>query len=289
MTLAKSILDICSPQIIAKQVNQALQEDSAGMVDYTAQLVEQKQVTATIITRENTVLCGSQWAEQAFLACDSSAQVVWHYQDGDKVAKDSVICDIKGLSRALLTAERTALNFLQCLSATATLVATYVTKLEGYSTKIMDTRKTIPGLRLAQKYAVRVGGGYNQRYGLYDGVLIKENHIASAGGIDKVLAAAKQLTPHNITIQIEVETFAQLQQALAHGARLVLLDNMSLMQIQQCVDYTKQFDSTIELEASGNITLDNILDYAKTGVDRISLGALTKNIRAIDLSMRIKL
>jgi nicotinate-nucleotide pyrophosphorylase (carboxylating) len=287
MTNVTNTNNICSLQVIKQQVTLALLEDTGVGVDYTGELIEPKVVSATIITRQDMVLCGEAWVNEAFLSCDPQSQITWYYTDGDRVKQGSVLCQITGLSRSLLTAERTALNFLQCLSATATVVASYVARLNGYATKLMDTRKTIPGLRLAQKYAVTVGGGYNQRYGLYDGVLIKENHIASSGGIKEVLTKAHQLLPSNIPIQIEVESFGQLELAINCGAKLILLDNMSLQQIKQCVDYAASVDSGIELEASGNINLNNVLDYAKTGVQRISIGALTKNILAIDLSMRI--
>lgn len=277
--------NICPQHIIINQVSNALIEDALTFPDYTALLVNDKTVTATIITREEMVLCGIQWANSAFLSCDNNALISWNYKDGDKIKANSILCEITCNSRSILTAERTALNFLQLLSATATITSQYVEKISGYNTKIMDTRKTIPGLRLAQKYAVVTGGGFNQRFGLYDGVLIKENHIASCGSINNALKNAFGTTPPHIPIQIEVENFEQLVEAIKNNATLILLDNMSIADIQKCVKYVSE---KAELEASGNINLENVVEYAQTGVHRISIGSLTKNIKAIDLSMRIQ-
>lgn len=275
---------ICPQHIINFQVANALYEDALTFPDYTANLVENKIVSATITAKENLVLCGCEWVNQAFLTQDQNATIIWNYKDGDIIDSGSVICQIVANAMSILTAERTALNFLQTLSGTATTVMQYVKRTSSTKVKIMDTRKTIPGLRLAQKYAVSVAGGVNQRTGLYDGVLIKENHIASCGGIKEVLAQAFAKTPQHIPIQIEVENTTQLKEALDNGAKLILLDNMTPTQIKECVILT---NNMAELEASGNINLDNILEYAQTGVDRISIGGLTKNVTAIDLSLRI--
>lgn len=277
--------NICPKYIVARQVAEALLEDLSSSPDFTANLIpERNTVNASIKTKQDMVVCGISWVEQAFILCDEHVRISWKVKDGDVIKAGTVLCEIMGCARSMLTAERTALNFLQTLSATATTVATYVKKVKGTSVKIMDTRKTIPGLRLAQKYAVTVGGGYNQRTGLYDGVLIKENHIAACGGVDKAITKAFMITPKHIPIQIEVETFFQFKQALHYGAKLILLDNMSLEKITRCVEYN---NGAAELEVSGNVTLENVLEYAKTGVNRISIGGITKNIQAIDLSMRV--
>jgi nicotinate-nucleotide pyrophosphorylase (carboxylating) len=271
--------------IIVRQVAESLSEDLSIFPDWTAKLIQTNHsVSAKIKTNQDMVVCGIAWAEQAFRMCDKEAHFTWYVADGDKVGASTALGEIIGNARALLTAERTALNFLQTLSATATQVSQYVELVKDTQVKIMDTRKTIPGLRLAQKYAVTVGGGYNQRVGLYDGVLIKENHIMACGGIKQALAMAGTTIPNHIPIQIEVETFTELVQAVENGAKLILLDNMPLELIRQCVEYT---NGRAELEASGNVNLANVRDYALCGVNRISIGALTKNIQAIDLSMRL--
>ncbi|MCC2645537.1 MAG: nadC, partial [Burkholderiales bacterium] len=208
--------------MIVKQVAEALSEDLALSPDYTSLLIpERNMVNGSIRTKQNLVVCGTSWVDEAFTLCDDKANITWRVKDGDIVKSGSVLCEIVGNARGLLTAERTALNFLQTLSATSTTTRSYVEKVKATGVKIMDTRKTIPGLRLAQKYAVTVGGGYNQRAGLYDGVLIKENHIAACGGVDKALGIALRITPKDIPIQIEVETFSQFKQALYHGAKLI--------------------------------------------------------------------
>ena len=274
-----------SSHIISWQVADALVEDLSSFTDYTANLIpESNSLNAVIKTKQDMIVCGTNWVDSAFSLCNKDIRVSWKVKDGDSVKAGTVLCDINGNARGILTAERTALNFFQTLSATATSTSVYVKQVKGTKVKIMDTRKTIPLLRLAQKYAVTVGGGYNQRIGLYDGVLIKENHIIACGGIDKALEKAFSVTPASIPIQIEVETFSQFKQALAHGARLILLDNMSLEEIASCVEHNK---GVAELEASGNITLENILEYAKTGVDGISVGGLTKYIQAIDMSLTV--
>lgn len=270
---------------IFDQVMNALEEDLNKSADLTGNLIRaSRTVIAGIRTNEEMVLCGKEFLNTAFLACDKNAKILWHFKDGDVIKPRNVLCTVEGNARGVLTAERTALNFVQTLSGTATMVREFVDRVKSTKVKIMDTRKTIPGLRLAQKYAVVVGGGYNQRVGLYDGVLIKENHIMACGSVRNALNDAFEMTPEGIPIQIEIENCDQFVEALDAKAKLVLLDNMSIAEIEKCVQYNK---GRAELEVSGNITLDNVLDYAETGVDRISLGCITKNIRAIDLSMRV--
>lgn len=255
--------------------------------DLTAQLIpEGRQAQATVITREDAVLCGTLWFEECFLTLDPDCRIEWKLREGERAEADQTLCEIHGNARALLSAERPALNFLQTLSAVATKTRCYVDAATGHKAKIMDTRKTLPGLRHAQKYAVTVGGGHNQRTGLFDGVLIKENHIAAAGGIGKVMELAFQVTPPHIPIQIEVENPDELDEALLAGARLILLDNFTVADMQLAVEHAA---GRAELEASGGITLENIPLIAATGVDRISIGALTKDVKAIDLSMRLSL
>lgn len=271
---------------IRTNVIAALTEDGYDN-DLTAQLIpEHMQAHATVITREAAVLCGTLWFEECFLTLDPDCKIGWKAQEGANVEANQVLCEIHGNARAMLTAERPALNFLQTLSAVAALTRRYVEAASSTQTRIMDTRKTLPGLRLAQKHAVRVGGGHNQRIGLFDGVLIKENHIAAAGGVGKVLEHAFQIIPPGVPIQIEVETLAQLDEALNAGARLVLLDNFSMADMRLAVNHAAK---RAELEASGGITLENVHLVAETGIDRISIGALTKDVKAIDLSMRIAL
>lgn len=273
-------------QHIHANVRAALDED-IGNGDLTAQLItERTQARATVITREAAVICGTLWFEDCFLTLDPDCKVNWKVQEGQLVEANQTLCEIHGDARAMLSAERPALNFLQTLSAVATQTRHYVEATKGLPAKIMDTRKTLPGLRMAQKYAVKVGGGHNQRVGLFDGVLIKENHIAAAGGIGEVMELAFQTTPPHVPIQIEVETLAELDEALLAGARLILLDNFSLADMHLAVTHAAK---RAELEASGGITLENVRRVAETGVDRISIGALTKDIRAVDLSMRVEL
>jgi nicotinate-nucleotide pyrophosphorylase (carboxylating) len=271
---------------IARNIETALAED-IGTGDLTAGLIAAEKIaTATVISREAAVLCGTAWFEACFRRLDPQVQIQWLAQDGDSVAPDQTLCRIEGQARALLSAERPALNFLQTLSATATATRRYVDAIQGSGAVIMDTRKTLPGLRLAQKYAVKVGGGENQRTGLFDGILIKENHILAAGGIAAVLAQAHQAAPPGVSVQIEVENLDELEQALSAGARLILLDNFSLADMRQAVVTTAR---RALLEASGGITLECVRAIAETGVDRISIGSLTKDIQAVDLSMRIVL
>ena len=272
-------------QIRADVLN-ALAED-IGTGDLTAQLIdEHTQAHATVITREDMVLCGTLWLEECFLTLDPDCKIEWKFKEGDDVEAKQTLCEIHGDARALLSAERPALNFLQTLSAVATQTRRYVNEVSGTQAKVLDTRKTLPGMRIAQKHAVKVGGGHNQRIGLFDGVLIKENHIAAVGGIGKVMEHAFQITPPNVPIQVEVESLAELDEALLAGARLILLDNFSLADMRTAVTHAAK---RAELEASGGITLKNIRLVAETGVDRISIGALTKDVKAIDLSMRISL
>ena len=261
---------------------QALAED-VGSGDVTAGLIPAgARGHARIVSRQDAVLCGSQWVAEVFAQLSDDVQIDWRVQESGLLARGTVICELDGPARSLLTGERTALNFLQTLSAVATVTRRYVDAVSGTRAAILDTRKTLPGLRTALKYAVRAGGGSNHRMGLYDGVLIKENHIAAAGGIAPVLAQARAVAGQ-VPIEIEVETLEQLEEAIAHGARLILLDNFDLAGLSECV---RRCAGRAELEASGGITLDNVRAVAQTGVDRISIGSLTKDIRAIDFSMR---
>ena len=269
--------------IVRSNVITALAED-LGNGDLTAQLVPEKTSGhATVITRQHAVLCGKAWFDACFKILDPNCTITWYVRDGSKVAPNEKICEIRGNARALLTAERAALNFLQTLSATATLTHHYVEAVTGLPAKIMDTRKTIPCLRTAQKYAVKIGGGHNQRMGLFDGILIKENHIAAAGGIREVLKQAFSLAHEDATVQIEVETMDELSEALDAGAKLILLDNFDLEGMRDAVQFTAR---RAELEASGGVNIKSVRAIAETGVDRISIGTLTKDINAIDLSMR---
>ncbi len=277
-------------QAIREQVSNALIEDLGGELnaanDITANLIDESvNAKATIITREPCVVCGIAWANQAFALIDESVSLTWHVKDGDKVDANTVLVSLEGAARAILTAERTALNFLQTLSATATVTAFYAKFLDGSNTKILDTRKTLPGLRHAQKYAVRCGGGQNHRVGLFDAFLIKENHIFSCGNIEKAVSRAKTMMPGK-PVEVEVESLTELEQALGAGADIVMLDNFSNEQIQQAVALNK---GQCKLEVSGNITDERLASLAKLGVDYISSGALTKHVQAIDLSLRIDL
>ena len=261
----------------------ALMED-IGSGDVTAKLVpDEARVHAQVIVREQAVLCGAPWFEGVMIAIDGDTEINWMYAEGDLMSAGSVVCTIEGSPRSLLTAERTALNFMQMLSGVATATRRYVDVVAGTNAAILDTRKTMPGLRQAQKYAVRVGGGQNQRMALYDGILIKENHIAAAGGVTAALHAAVALDA-GVPIQVEVETIAQLLEALDAGAKSVLLDNFELPKLREAVDLNA---GRALLEASGGISMDTVRNIAETGVDRISVGSLTKDVRATDYSMRI--
>ncbi len=269
---------------IRRSVADALAED-VGDGDLTAQLIPAAiQGEAYVVSREQAVLCGTAWFEECFRQVAPDICITWHAVDGDSVEPNQWLCTITGNARAMLTAERCALNFLQTLSATATRTKRYADAVQGTHAEVMDTRKTLPGLRLAQKYAVTIGGGFNQRVGLYDGILIKENHIAAAGGIGAALAAAAALNA-GVTVQIEVESLEELQTALDAGAKLVLLDNFTIEQLREAV---RLCAGRARLEASGGISLDTIRAVAETGVDRISVGSLTKDIDAVDFSMRFK-
>jgi len=267
---------------IEQDVRHALDED-IGNGDISAQLIPEDSIwKASVYSRDDAILCGRNWFDAVFLHLDARTDIRWYAADGDTIAPHQVVCTLKGPARCLLSGERAALNFLQTLSGTATLAHQYAKKLEGLDTRILDTRKTIPGLRRAQKYAVRCGGCHNHRLGLYDAFLIKENHIAAAGSIKAAVDAAKKLKPE-LMIEVEAENLEELQQALEAGANRVLLDNFSPELINQAVALNSD---RAELEASGNITLDNIRTYAETGVDYISIGSLTKHLTAVDLSMR---
>ncbi|MFA6903943.1 MAG: carboxylating nicotinate-nucleotide diphosphorylase [Gallionellaceae bacterium] len=256
-------------------------------LDYTALLIpKDKTGTATVITRQDAVLCGSPWFDACFKLLDPDCHITWHASEGDAIKAGQTLCEIQGKARAMLTAERSALNFLQTLSATATATRKYADLIAGTHAKIFDTRKTLPGLRIAQKYAVKTGGGENQRLALFDGVLIKENHIMAAGGIREAMTEARKVTPSSLGIQIEVESLAELREALEADAKLILLDNFSLDMMREAV---KLSAGRAELEASGGVNLETVRAIAETGVDRISIGALTKDIQAVDLSMRFKM
>lgn len=274
---------------IGPSVSNALAED-LGSGDLTASLVEPGDIVgATIIARESTVLCGEAWVDEVFAQLDDSVIVDWYIGDRQTAETDDVVCKLVGPARSLLTGERTALNFLQTLSSTATKTAQYTKAIEGLKTRILDTRKTIPGLRLAQKYAVTCGGGMNHRTGLFDAILIKENHIKSAGSITAALKSAQALNV-DVLIEVEVESHEELLEALDAGAARVLLDNFSIADLQQAVKTNESYGYTAaELEASGNITLDSIREVAETGVDFISTGAITKSIEAIDFSMLFRI
>ncbi|WP_186212379.1 carboxylating nicotinate-nucleotide diphosphorylase [Burkholderia gladioli] len=268
---------------IARNVADAIAED-VGSGDQTGRLVPDGPARlARIIVREDAVLCGVPWFEAVMRSVDPAIEVNWSYREGDLMRADTTVCELRGPARLLLTAERNGLNFLQLLSGVASATRRYVALIDGHRARILDTRKTLPGLRLAQKYAVRVGGGANQRLALYDGILIKENHIAAAGGVGEALDAAFALEA-GVPVQVEVETLAQLDTALAHGAKSVLLDNFSFEMMREAVSVT---GGRAVLEVSGGVNAETVRDIASTGVDRISIGALTKDVRATDFSMRI--
>jgi len=274
---------------IERNVAAALAEDiDSG--DLTAQLVPAGGIArATVISRENAILCGTAWFERCFKRIDPEIKLLWKAADGERVSPDQLLCQLEGPARALLTGERSALNFLQLLSGVATKARQYADTVAGTRAQVVDTRKTIPGLRLAQKYAVKCGGGGNHRLGLYDGILIKENHILAAGGISAALAAAQAIADgaggRCQFVQVEVETLDELREALSAGAKMVLLDNMTLAHMRGAVEIAA---GRAILEASGNVNLDTVRGIAETGVDRISIGGLTKDVRALDLSMRFQ-
>jgi nicotinate-nucleotide pyrophosphorylase (carboxylating) len=269
-------------EFIQSQVKLALLED-IGQQDLTADLIpETTQATARLICRENGVLCGSDWFSAVFAQLDPAIEIDWHKHDSDPLVANDVICEMTGSARHILSGERTAMNFMQTLSATASLTSRYAEQLQHLSVDLLDTRKTLPGFRMAQKYAVRCGGGVNHRFGLFDAILIKENHIQAAGSIGAAVSQARKLHS-GVSVEVEVESLDELEQALHASADIILLDNFSLTELQQAVTLTK---GQAKLEASGGITLQNIRVIAETGVDRISVGALTKDIQALDLSLR---
>lgn len=274
-------------QDIPASVQLALREDLGGIVDanqdITALLLpDNETVSARIITREAGIFCGTRWLEEVFSQLGNTTTIVWHVADGDAITPNQTLCDITGPAKQLLTGERTALNFLQTLSGVATAVSRYVAVLQGTRTRLLDTRKTLPGLRTALKYAVSCGGGDNHRLGLSDAFLIKENHIIAAGSIKNAVEKAQSLRS-DVPVEVEVESLDELQQALEAGADIIMLDNFSLDNIREAVNTTQ---GRALLEISGNVTLDTLRGYAETGVDYISVGALTKHVQALDLSMR---
>ncbi|OCW98459.1 nicotinate-nucleotide diphosphorylase (carboxylating) [Alishewanella sp. HH-ZS] len=270
---------------VAAALAEDLGQQNAELGDITASLIPaSQQAVATIITREDCVLCGSGFVNEVFLQLGNQVSIQWHATDGDRLSANSVICTLQGPARALLTGERTALNFLQLLSGTATTTAHYVRYLEGSNTRLLDTRKTLPGLRFAQKYAVSCGGGLNHRFGLFDAFLIKENHIAAAGSISQAVQQARQNFPGK-PVEVEVENLDELKQALTAGADIIMLDNFATPEIRQAVLLNQ---GRAKLEVSGNITSERLSELAATGVDFISSGALTKHVQAIDLSMRLQ-
>ena len=270
---------------IATDIERALAED-LGEGDATAGLLPaDASARAALTCRDSAVIAGTAWFDACFRRLDPAVQIDWRIHDGERVAPGTVICHLSGHARSLVTAERSALNFLQLLSATATATADYVAAVAGTAVRVLDTRKTIPGLRQAQKYAVRCGGGHNQRMGLYDAVLIKENHIIAAGSITAAVQAARQLHPH-LPLEVEVENLDELEQALQAGVDRIMLDNFELAQMVEAVRHTA---GRVPLEVSGNVDLTTISEFARTGVDFISVGALTKHVQAIDLSLRLRL
>ncbi|EHR40644.1 carboxylating nicotinate-nucleotide diphosphorylase [Alishewanella jeotgali] len=270
---------------VAAALAEDLGQQNAELGDITASLIPaSQQAVATIITREDCVLCGSGFVNEVFLQLGNQVSIQWHATDGDRLSANSVICTLQGPARALLTGERTALNFLQLLSGTATTTAHYVRYLEGSNTRLLDTRKTLPGLRFAQKYAVSCGGGLNHRFGLFDAFLIKENHIAAAGSIIQAVQQARHNFPGK-PVEVEVENLDELKQALTAGADIIMLDNFATPEIRQAVLLNQ---GRAKLEVSGNITSERLSELAATGVDFISSGALTKHVQAIDLSMRLQ-
>ncbi len=271
--------------IIQSQVSQALAED-IGSGDLTAELIPQdNQATAHLICREPAVLCGCDWFNEVFSQLDDSITIQWYANDGDSISNEQRICTISGHARHILTGERSAMNFLQTLSGTATSTQQYVRQLGSTSVKLLDTRKTIPGLREAQKYAVKCGGAYNHRHGLFDGVLIKENHIMAAGSITHAVANARKTIPHTLKIEVEVETLEEVTEALNAGADILLLDNMDNTQLEQAIELNH---GRALLEVSGNITMERLKELSRLAIDFISTGAITKHIKAVDFSLRFE-
>ncbi len=275
------------PRDLASQVEAALREDLGGG-DVTAALVPAAQrVRGSVISREPAILAGRPWAEATFRHLDPHVQLSWHASDGEPIATNQVVFDIAGSARPVLSGERTALNFLQLLSATATVTQRFVQAVAGTGCTILDTRKTLPGLRSAQKYAVRCGGGHNHRMGLYDQILIKENHIAAAGSLGGAIRAARSHSP-GLSVEVEVESLAELGEALGAGPDIVMLDDFTLADLRAAVALNRQRGRPVKLEASGSVSLETVRAVAETGVDCISIGALTKHVRAVDLSMRLE-
>jgi nicotinate-nucleotide pyrophosphorylase (carboxylating) len=275
------------PSDLSQQVTAALRED-VGAGDVTALLVPAtQQVRGRVITREGAILCGQPWADETFRQLDPNVRVTWRAGDGDRVCPEQILFEVAGLARPVLTAERTALNFLQLLSATATVARRFVDAIAGTGCTILDTRKTLPGLRTAQKYAVRCGGAQNHRIGLFDQVLIKENHIAAAGSLSAALAAGRRAAGER-KVEVEVESLAQFEEALAAGPDIIMLDEFSLPDIKSAVQLNRSRAGRVKLEASGSVTLETVRAVAETGVDYISIGGLTKHVRAVDLSMRLE-
>ncbi|PSW09684.1 nicotinate-nucleotide diphosphorylase [Photobacterium rosenbergii] len=277
------------PLEITRAVADTLREDLGGEIDasldVTAGLIPaDSQGVATIITREHGIFCGQMWAEEVFRQLGGEVSIEWHVEDGDKVEPNQTLCTLRGPSRILLTGERNAMNFIQTLSGCATTVAEYAKQLEGTDCRLLDTRKTIPGLRSALKYAVTCGGGYNHRIGVFDAYLIKENHIIACGGIEQAISTAKQLNPGK-PVEVETESLEELQQAIDAGADIIMLDNFTTDMMREAVKINA---GRAALENSGNVTLETIREFAQTGVDYISVGALTKHLKAMDLSMRFK-
>ena len=270
-------------QTIKSDVERALAED-IGDGDLTSNLIPKgTQINAQVFARTSCTICGIDWFNEVFSQIDKSLKVTWFAKDGDQINKNTVICELSGSARSLFTGERTALNFLQTLSSIASKTRAFVDSIKDTNAKILDTRKTIPGLRIASKYAVKMGGGTNHRIGLFDAILIKENHIAACGGISKALSTLKGQRGDSIPVQVEVESLEQLLEALDAGAKLILLDNFSIDDTRRAVEITA---GRAELEASGGVTLHQVIKIAKTGVDRISIGSLTKDIEATDFSLR---
>jgi len=275
------------PDDLAAQVQRALAED-VGSGDLTAALIPaDRRGRASVITREAAVICGIPYVNATFSHVDPTVRVEWHVAEGESAAPNQLLFVVEGPARALLTGERTALNFLQCLSATATAAHTFAALIEGTGCRILDTRKTLPGLRRAQKYAVRVGGGHNHRMGLFDGILIKENHIMAAGGIAAAVAAARAAQA-SVPVEVEVETLDELRQAIAAGAEIAMLDEFSMDGMREAVAVNRAANRPLELEASGGIDQATVRAIALTGVDYISVGGITKHVRAVDLSMRFE-
>jgi len=275
------------PRDLGSQVQTALRED-VGNGDVTAGFVPENQLAhGRVITRESAVMCGRGWVEETFRQLDEGVRLKWHAEDGERITPAQNLFDIEGSARSILTGERTALNFLQLLSATATEARRYVDAVAGTGCTILDTRKTLPGLRTAQKYAVLCGGASNHRMGLYDMVLVKENHIVAAGSLTAAVVAARRHVP-GLKVEVEVETMQELEEALLAKPDIIMLDNFTLADMRKAVEITRSRGRVAKLEASGNVSLDNVRETAQTGVDFISVGGITKHVRAVDLSMRLE-